>query len=93
MRVSALVGDIGYTQDRRGLTALLDGKLVKDCVVADEEKGYVITHIRDGNGNLLGDGQQLSEITRHGKVIIRYGAGGACDASAGSAQPFWKNPA
>ena len=71
MRMSARVGDHGYVRDRGGLTVLLNEEVVKDCVVADEEAGYVITHVRDGKGRLVGNAGELSEVTRRGKVTIK----------------------
>lgn len=48
----------------------LDGAVVNDCHVADEEAGYVIMTARDERGNIIHDDQQIKVVKREGRVVI-----------------------
>lgn len=82
MRVSIRPSDPGHANFLGfGLhDVYLNGRLVFDCITADEELGLIVRHARDENGRYLlqpttdSDGNEYEEIvteTIRGKVEIR----------------------
>lgn len=48
----------------------LDGREVRHCCLADEERGYVIVEQHDGAGRLVLEGDQIATQLRYGEVRI-----------------------
>jgi hypothetical protein len=84
MRVSARPGDQGYIRDRSGICVYLDGERVFDCVLADEDAGFVIVRQRDSSGRLFVDGDH--EVERRGNVVISCADVAFSSSSAGTAR-------
>lgn len=64
--------DPGYIDHSYRYEVRLDGEYINTCVTADEEKGYVICHLQNEDGDLVLDpsGQSTAKIKRYGKVEI-----------------------
>lgn len=81
MRVSANKDDAGYSQFNvamehgKPVRIFLDGVEVKKCVTADDEHGFVIRHVLDGDGNVQIDPIDKTKVWEErvtGKVEIRF---------------------
>jgi hypothetical protein len=87
MRVSARPDDLGYIRNRSGICVYLDGERVFDCVLADEDAGFVIVRPRDSAGRLIVDGDRVREVERRGNVVISHADVASSSASsAGTAR-------
>lgn len=75
MRLSLIPGDDGFDCElARKATAFLDGKEVKHCRMADEEKGQVIIYKTDAGGFILTpDQSDIEQETKYGDVKIILG--------------------
>ena len=73
MRISADPEDIGYVEDTRHVSVLLNGIEQKMVLTADEEEGYIIQAVLDFNGDLVNDGVTITYDTVYGDVKIVFG--------------------
>jgi len=70
MRISTDKFDVGYVPDSAFYEVYLDGDYLKDCVTADDELGIAICHVRDYDGNLLIEGDEIVQTVKYGDVSI-----------------------
>lgn len=73
MRISARTYDRDYFGNMGSkFKVCLDGVPVKDCVEADDARGYVIVMERDANGRIAYDPVEVCALTRciEGHVTI-----------------------
>ena len=74
MRISADPEDIGYVEDTRHVSVLLNGIEQKMVLTADEEEGYIIQAVLDFNGDFVNDGVvKITYETVRGDVKIVFG--------------------
>jgi hypothetical protein len=72
MRTSSDPQDPGFANFIPGKWEVyLDGRLVKQCVTADEEQGFVVLHSVDDYGHVIVCGGQVEKLVFHGRVKIR----------------------
>lgn len=80
-RVSVNRGDAGYSQfcvaqaHGKKVFVFLDGKEVRDCVTADDERGFVVRCVLDDRGNVQADPVDPDTIWQErvmGNVEIRF---------------------
>ena len=69
MRVS--VNDKGYFRKPYKYNAFLNGKELKNCIIADDEKGKAEVYKKDENGNYLIEGDKVATEIVYGKIEIR----------------------
>lgn len=76
MRISVRKDDPGYQANAFDYCVFLDGKELEQCFTADEELGLAYCYQATSNGvpivDRSGPEPKLKEITRRGKVEIRY---------------------
>lgn len=74
MRSSTDKTDPGFDPDAwsKGLIITLNGRVVRDCVTADEERGEVWCLVRSPKGGfeLTADRTEVRRICHYGKVVI-----------------------
>lgn len=73
MRVSTREDDSGYTARACNYRVYLDGKKLKHCHTADEEKGEAHCFAHDGDGRpvcVLGGGGVIETEIKYGKVEV-----------------------
>ncbi len=70
MRVSVNMDDPGFFSGAYAYAVYLDGKFVRDCLTADEERGLVDFLYRY-NGKLLVNNGNLVPCRMYGKVKIK----------------------
>ena len=73
MRISADPEDIGYVENTRHVSVLLNGIEQKMVLTADEEEGYIVQAVLDFNGDLVNGGVTITYETVHGDVEIVFG--------------------
>ena len=73
MRISADPEDIGYVEDTRHVSVLLNGIEQKMVLTADEEEGYITQAVLDFNGDWANDGATITYETVYGDVKIVFG--------------------
>ena len=77
MRVSVDIDDPGFENFnpmKYHYEVLLDGDPVNNCITADEEKGFVLVYLLNGNGKdfiLSEDKQNILSGEKHGVVVIK----------------------
>ncbi|MDQ1924558.1 hypothetical protein [Massilia pseudoviolaceinigra] len=70
MRLAADPQHPDYNAARLGSNVYLDGVRVHDCVIADEEAGYIIRHALDEQGRLIVQDDEVMCIAEPGQVRI-----------------------
>ena len=71
MRVSSIGTDAGYNHNHSLYRIFLNGREVKHCFIADEEKGYVECYKLNERGSLYAEENgELASFRRKGKVTI-----------------------
>lgn len=70
MRISVIPGDVGYRQDARLCIVTLDGDVVRDVIMANDENGIVVTVKRDESGRIIHHQGDTVSVIRSGKVKI-----------------------
>ena len=77
MRISTVLGDLGYVDSSRifNIKVYFNDVVINNCVTADEENGYVICYETDADGNYILDESlmDISKVTRRGKVKVVLG--------------------
>lgn len=74
MRLSVLERENLTEEETRVIlncTVFLDGKEIKDAIIADEEKGYIVRHRRDAQGNFIVVDDEIKTERIMGHVEIR----------------------
>ena len=77
MRVSADKNDPGFENFnpmKYHYEVLLDGEPVSNCITADEENGFVLVYLLNGNGKdfiLSEDKQSFLSGEKYGVVVIK----------------------
>lgn len=73
MRISAILGDDGYLEMKdRFFKVYLNGRQVKDCIVADEEEGYIEIYKTNRKGDKVYKKGEPERKRKTGKVKIKW---------------------
>ena len=70
MRVSVDKDDEGYVIDSSLYEVQFNGKLINNCITADEEKGFCLVYSKKNNGNYAIIGDAIAKKIIYGDVKL-----------------------